>query len=208
MEYKGCIIVQGASYDFIIPKIREKWAGYQIIFSTWDDVDKSLYNESDIVIYSPKPADRGIVNFYLQKESTFAGLNKAEELGWSRVVKWRSDLVPKDGDSVYKLFGDGLNLYAWVNHSIGYITDYFMEGEIKDIRSIFDTNCEGFAEKMLTKRLFETELYNKVKYILKDVVGDSDIYFERKDFWLSDNINSSYFTNQTPGKWEEFEIPK
>lgn len=201
--YKGCVVVQGASYDFIIPKLRKCWEGYQIIFSTWEGENKSLYFDSDIVVYSPQPKDRGIINFNYQKVSTLAGLEKAKELGWDRVVKWRSDLVCKNADGLFELFNpDSLNLYAWVTIGVGYITDYFMEGEIDDLYKMFDTHCEEFAEKMVTHKIYDNGFNKKANYILNEVTGPNDIYFERKDFWLSENIDKpEYFKNSMPDEW-------
>jgi hypothetical protein len=208
MDYKGCVVVQGATYDFTIPKIKERWYGYQIIFSTWNDTDKSLYSDTDIVVYSNKPQDPGPMNFYYQKVSTIAGLDKAKEFGWDRVVKWRSDLVPKSADSVWSSFQtDKLNLYSWINVGIGYVADYFMEGEIEDIRTMFDTDCDEFPEKNITKELFKSNLKEKVNFTLKEIQGDSDIYFERKDFWLSENLNKSdYFGVVIPDEWAGYKI--
>ena len=58
----GCIVVQGVSKREYIEEIKRGWEGFQLIFSTWEDTDKSLYEEGDIVLYNPYPTDRGVAN--------------------------------------------------------------------------------------------------------------------------------------------------
>ena len=58
--FKGCVVVQGQTYPMYVDLVRESWEGYQIIFSTWDNADKSNYREDDIVI----PTKQLVANFF------------------------------------------------------------------------------------------------------------------------------------------------
>ena len=201
--YIGCIVVQGVSKKEYIEEIKRGWVGFQIIFSTWDDTDTSLYSPDDIVIYNPYPADRGVANLGYQKVSTRNGFLKARELGWERALKWRSDQWPKNGKEFYKLFnGEGLNLYAWMAHNGGYMNDYFMEGPIQSVIDLFDVPSEcSFPEKNLTQSLFEKGLNSNARCVVRGVKGESDIHSGKWERWFGDFSESDLYTEQIPAEW-------
>jgi hypothetical protein len=201
--YIGCIVVQGQSKEEYITEIKRGWAGFQIIFSTWDDTDKSLYEPTDIVIYNPYPEDRGTANLGYQKVSTRNGFLKARELGWERAVKWRSDQWPKNGKEFYKLFDtQALNVYAWMNHSGGYICDYFFEGDIQSVIDLYEVpaHCQ-FPEKNLTQSLFERGLNPNARCIVKGVNGECDMYSGKWEKWFGDFSDSDLYTADIPTEW-------
>jgi hypothetical protein len=202
MDYKGCVVVQGPTYPQWITKVKESWVGYQVIFSTWDNVDKSLYDESDIVIYNPHPASAGIKNLNYQKVSTINGVIKAKELGWDRVLKVRSDFSTTTADGLFKLFDKTkLNLHGYWH--LGYISDFFMEGEVDDILKLFDVCINGrFPEWHLTRQLYITELYKKSVCICdKMELNVADIKWEKLGYWFSIHNDGRYITNVLPEKW-------
>jgi hypothetical protein len=201
--YIGCIVVQGQSKEEYITEIKRGWAGFQIIFSTWDDTDKSLYEPTDIVIYNPYPEDRGVANLGYQKLSTQKGFLKARELGWERAVKWRSDQWPKNGKEFYKLFDTtALNVYAWMNHNGGYICDYFVEGDIQSVIDLYEVpaHCQ-FPEKNLTQSLFEKGLNPNARCIVKGVNGECDMYSGKWEKWFGDFSDSDLYTADIPTEW-------
>jgi hypothetical protein len=202
MDYKGCVVVQGPTYPQWITKVKESWVGYQVIFSTWDSADKSLYDESDIVIYNPHPALAGIKNLNYQKVSTINGVIKAKELGWDRVLKVRSDFSTTTADGLFKLFDKTkLNLHGYWH--LGYISDFFMEGEVDDILKLFDVCINGqFPEWHLTRQLYITELYKKSVCICdKMELNVADIKWEKLGYWFSIHNDGRYITNVLPEKW-------
>ena len=202
-NYIGCIVVQGVSKKEYIEEIKRGWEGFQIIFSTWEDTDTSLYEPDDIVLYNSYPADRGISNLACQSLSTRNGFQKAKELGWERAIKWRSDQWPKNGKQFYKLFADeGINLYAWIAHNGGYICDYFMEGSIESVMELFDVPPQGsFPEKNLTQSFFEKGLNRNARCILNGVVGKSDVYSGKWDLWFEPFVNADVYTDSIPSTW-------
>jgi len=201
MDYKGCVVVQGgienASY---ISDIKKCWKGYQIIFSTWKNTPMEWFDSDDIVLYNQKPRNSGVQNFYYQKVSTICGLEKAKELGWERALKWRVDFISK-GD-LHSLFGDGLNLYMWVNDSSGYITDFFMEGNIDDLITIFDTEQQphrfNHPEFAFTLKMYKSGLDKKVKFVGKLLDGDIDVYWHKLGYWFSENTKLSIYLDKLP----------
>jgi hypothetical protein len=201
--YIGCIVVQGQSNEAYIKEIKRGWAGFQIIFSTWEDTDTSLYEPNDIVIYNPYPKDRGVANLGYQKLSTQKGFLKARELGWDRAVKWRSDQWPKNGAEFYKLFDTtALNVYAWMNHSGGYICDYFVEGDIQSVIDLYEVpaHCQ-FPEKNLTQSLFEKGLNPNARCIVKGVKEECDMYSGKWEKWFGDFSDSDLYTADIPKEW-------
>ena len=201
--YIGCIVVQGQSKKEYIEEIKRGWVGFQIIFSTWDDTDTSLYEPTDIVLYNPYPDDRGTANLGYQKVSTRNGFLRARELGWERAVKWRSDQWPKNGVEFHKLFTDGaLNLYAWMAHNGGYMNDYFMEGDIQSVIDLFDVPSEcSFPEKNLTQSLFAKGLNPNARCIVKGVKGERDVYSGKWERWFGDFSESDLYTEEIPAEW-------
>ena len=127
-----CIIVQGQTNAEYVKQIKESFKGNHIIFSTWEGTDTDIYDEWDVVLYNPIPADKGIKNLNLQRVSSLKGFLKGKEMGFKRVLKWRSDFICANGEELLKLFPeDKISFYAW--HRDNYITDFFMEGDIDDI---------------------------------------------------------------------------
>jgi hypothetical protein len=199
--FKGCVVVQGQTYPSYVDSVRESWEGYQIIFSTWDNTDKSHYREDDIVVYNPIPADCGTKNLNLQKVSTINGFLKAKELGWDRALKTRSDFVTTTADGLFGLFDKTkLNLHGYWD---GYINDFYMEGEIDDIITLFEVDVNGnFPEWKLTKKLYDSGLNKKSVCIVNKLeYNKADIKWERMGSWFSSHVGSSIVTHILPQNW-------
>jgi hypothetical protein len=199
--FKGCVVVQGPTYPQWIKEVKESWVGYQVIYSTWDNADRRLYDESDIVIYNPIPADVGVKNLNLQKVSTINGFLKAKELGWNRALKARSDFSTTTADGFFELFDKTkLNFHAYWD---GYVTDFYMEGEIDDIINLFEVDVSGqYPEWHITKKLYQSELNKKSVCIVNKLIRDkADIYWQPKQYWFSSHIGSSIVTDILPQTW-------
>jgi hypothetical protein len=207
MDYKGCVVVQGPTYPQWITEVKESWVGYQVIYSTWDNADKSLYDESDIVIYNPIPSDAGIKNLNLQKVSTINGFKKAKELGWNRALKVRSDFSTTSADGFFSLFDkDKLNLHAWWGpHEWwgSYITDFYMEGEITDIINLFEVDIHWrYPEWHLTKKLYDSGLNKKSVFVVEKLeYGQADIKWETKGYWFSEHRGNDMVSDILPQNW-------
>jgi|688.fasta_scaffold797034_1 hypothetical protein len=202
LPYKGCVVVQGPTYPQWIQKVKESWIGYQVIYSTWENADKSLYDESDIVIYNQIPTPAGVANLNFQKVSTINGFLKARELGWDRALKVRGDFSTTTADGLFKLFDNTkLNLHGYWN--AGYIGDFFMEGSIDDILTLFDVPVSGpYPEWNLTKQLYTSGL-NKNSHCISDKMeyNVADIRWEKLAYWFSVHVDSGHMTNKLPEKW-------
>jgi hypothetical protein len=200
-SFKGCVVVQGPTYSQWIKEVKESWIGYQVIYSTWDNADKSLYDESDIVIYNTIPSEAGVKNLNLQKVSTINGFLKAKELGWKRALKARSDFSTKTANGLFELFDKTkLNLHGYWN---GYINDFYMEGEIDDIITLFEVDINGpYPEWNLTKKLYDSKLNEKSYCILNSLEnGVADIYWQPKQCWFSAHKTNGVVTDVLPQNW-------
>jgi hypothetical protein len=199
--FKGCVVVQVPTYSQWIKEVKESWVGYQVIYSTWDNADRRLYDESDIVIYNPIPADVGVKNLNLQKVSTINGFLKAKELGWNRALKARSDFSTTTADGFFELFDKTkLNFHAYWD---GYVTDFYMEGEIDDIINLFEVDVSGqYPEWHITKKLYQSELNKKSVCIVNKLIRDkADIYWQPKQYWFSVHSTNNIVTDILPQTW-------
>lgn len=191
---KLAIVIQGPSSN--IDELKKAWDGYDIIWSTWVG-EESKYSKNDIVVYNSIPSDSGICNISLQKETTLNGIEKAKSLGYDRILKWRSDLIPNNPKKLLELFvEDKLNFLAWHNDG-KYFIDYFMEGNIDDINKMWDfEEIHGpFPEKLITDNIFKKGL-NNFNFICCDLNEDNDIYWVKRNTYLSSYKNHTVYNNE------------
>lgn len=67
----------------------------QVILSTWDDEPlDSIQNQQIDIVASKKPEAPGYSHRNYQRLGTAAGLRRAEALGATHVLKWRTDMLP------------------------------------------------------------------------------------------------------------------
>lgn len=183
MTNKLAVIIQGPSSH--VSELKNAWQGYDIIWSTWDG-EQSKYDINDNVIYNTLPVERGVQNIALQKTSTLNGILKAKELGYDRVLKWRSDLLPKNTKKLVNSFKrECLNFLAWHNYG-KYFVDYFVEGPITDVYKIWDvpTIIGPYAERITTDHIFSLNMSN-INFILNDLNEDNEIYWIKYNLYLS-----------------------
>ncbi len=186
-NYKGCVVVQGKTDPEALPKIKEKWSGYCLIFSTWMG-DEEYYTNDDIVLFNEIPDNTGVANLNLQKITTWNGLTLARKMGWEKALKWRSDMWPTDGDSIWRTFSDnGLNFFCWHDYNGGYVTDYFVYGNCEDIIGIYDIENfnDRFPEWHITERLKNLGLHVGAKCMGNRLHSNIDIFWQKNGIWLS-----------------------
>ena len=192
-----CIVVQGQTNPQYVKQIKESFKGYHIIFSTWEGTDRDIYDEWDVVLFNPIPADKGVANLNLQRVSSLKGFLKGKEMGFKRVLKWRSDFICASGEELFKLFPeDKLSFYAW--HRDNYVTDFFMEGDIDEMINLFsfDGMNARFPEQAFTNRMFELGLDSKAHFVCKDIFEPNDIKWLKPNYWLSANTLDNDYRNK------------
>jgi hypothetical protein len=197
-----CVVVQGVTKSDFVKSLKDKFKNIPLIFSTWEDADRTLYEEKDIVLYNQHPLDYGPLNFQLQRISSLNGFLKAKELGFKRVIKWRCDLEPNNADELIKLFDTNyINFYAFVQHQEGYLTDFFMEGNIDDMIALFSiTDNPLYPEFGFTKQMYDLGLDKKANFILKKLTKDNNILFKHasKHYWMTEHQTLDHFTDKLP----------
>jgi len=186
---KTAVIIQGKTICENIERLKEDWKEFQIIFSTWENEPEYCYQDDDIVIYSSLPQNYGVGNLNLQKISSLVGFQKAKELGFERVVKWRYDLFPINANELNKLFDrNSLNFLSFHDHNAGYLVDYFSEGSVDDMIELFSFENLNVlhAEVAFTNRMFELGFDTKMNFIINDLEKDKvDIYWQKYNHYLS-----------------------
>ena len=192
-----CIIVQGQTNVEYVKQIKESFKGNHIIFSTWEGTDTDIYDEWDVVLFNPIPADKGVANLNLQRVSSLKGFLKAKAMGFKRVLKWRSDFICASGEELLKLFPeDKMSFYAW--HRDNYVTDFFMEGDIDEMINLFsfDGMNARFPEQAFTNRMFELGLDSKAHFVCKDIFEPNDIKWLKPNYWFSFNTLDNDYRNK------------
>lgn len=186
------VVVQGRTYCQLVSKIKSEWGDTPIIFSTWENEPHYCYDDTDFVLYNKTPENVGTLNYNLQRVSSLNGFLKAKEMGYERVIKWRSDLIPKNYKTLLSFFkNDCINFYAFMNHQHGYVCDFFMEGDINEMINLFsdeDVN-PPYPEYAFTKKMFEFGLDKKANFICKKLSTEgADIFWNKHNYWFSNNV--------------------
>jgi hypothetical protein len=183
---KWCVIIQGQSNH--VPILKEKWKGVDLIWSTWSN-SNNQYENDDVVISVDMPEEAGVNNLYLQKWSTLNGIMIAKQLGYTHVLKWRSDQYPTNAIEFIKLFNETklTFLSAHENSGYPYLVDYFMGGPINDVELLWDIPNEQylFPEEAITKQMLSTDLNTKIEYVHSLLSDKNDVYWIGREFTLS-----------------------
>jgi hypothetical protein len=183
---KRAIVIQGPSTH--VNELKRAWDGYDLIWSTWSGED-SHYQEDDIVVYSPKPNETGFGNVNLQKVSTYNGVLKAKELGYDRVFKWRSDMIPTNAEALLGSLSEDINILFY-HHVMpdrsDYFVDYVMESETDTMINIWSfTNIyPTHAEAIITEYI--NQQGKKVSLFGGKLNNDNDILWLKKNISIKD----------------------
>jgi hypothetical protein len=181
------IVIQGTSNN--VEELKKAWDGYNLIWSTWKG-DESKYNDNDIVIFNELPNELGVGNIKLQQLTTNEGIKKAKELGYKRVFKWRSDMIPTNPKKLLEILTDGVNILFSHNQSPdrpnSYV-DYIMESDIDTMANIWDFN-ESFsthAEAIITSNIERKNITN-ISLFGGCLDNDNDIIWLKKNIHIKD----------------------
>jgi hypothetical protein len=206
--FKLGIVIQGGSTN--VKEQKECWSEFKkdIIFSTWVG-SESQYDLKDNVIYNEYPNDFGSANFNLQIVSTINGLLKLKELGYTHVLKIRSDLTPTNSKSFLKLIeNNDLNFLCWHDHMVyedcpGYLVDYFMSGPIDDMINLwtFENIVSVVPEVNLTWNYISKISNININYVLSDLNDENNMYWIKNNRYLS-----TYQKNEIYDKFKKYDF--
>lgn len=163
------------------------------------------------MIFNQIPPYPGPANLNLQKISTMAGLQKAKQLGFRRVLKLRSDIIPTNmGEFIKLLDNNFLNFLCWHAHEVypncpGYLVDYLMSGPIDylvELWDILDMNWCSVPEVYITQQ-YILKLLDKVniQYFLPNLNKDNDLFWAKQGIFLS-----SYQSNNIYDKYRKYDF--
>jgi len=200
------IIIQGSSTN--VTDQKKAWEGYlgNCIFSTWVG-EEYYYEEVDTVLFNEKPQDPGPMNFNYQMESTLAGLRYAQEKGYGRALKIRSDLVPTNAEVFLKLIDNShFNFLCWHHHRVypncpGYLIDYLMSGNTQamiDLWTIDSVFCT-VPEVILTWNYITKYSDTEVNYFLEELDTTNTLHWIKRDISLH-----SYKKNDVYDKYDKY----
>lgn len=201
MNKERCILIQGPTHPSknTIGKI---WKGNFIIWSCWEG-DEIHYRGGGEVIYNKKPefTTNKRHSLDLQRISTMNGLIRAKELGYSRVLKWRSDMIPTNPQKFLDgCLGGSLNIHSFHKHQSGYITDFFMEGDVDDMIRLysFPPLKYNYPEEAITHQLFANGLDTKVHFLVEDINETNDVLWLKRNSKFSDMLSEPQYMNRFP----------
>ena len=218
-DIKIAIIVQGASN--YVTEVKNAWKDFKndLIFSTWKG-EESKYNIDDNVIYNDSPIYSGPYNFNYQKKSTYEGLLKAKELGYTHALKIRSDYLPTNAKKFIKLLElDKLNFlmwayttYLWLQYPTfnGYLDDHFSFGPINQMIELWDIPINFcFSPETILTWNYISKLSDTIdlNYILPKLNADNDLYYIKFNNITShlfghNSINKNFSENELYGRYE------
>jgi hypothetical protein len=185
---KIAIVIQGPS--LYVKEAKKAWSNFKddLIFSTWEGFENE-YNSDDIVIFNEDPKVVGNCNFNRQKVSSYTGLLKAKNLGYTHALKIRSDYLPTNDIEFVKLLDfNKMNFLLWDYASFlwlrfptftGYLTDHFVFGpidEMIELWNIKDNFCS--AQTMITWSYID-KLSSKIDihYLLPYLNENNNIFY-------------------------------
>lgn len=178
IDNKLCVVIQGPATYWSL--LKEVWVEHleSVIFSTWAG-QESYFESSDRVVFSTPPSHPGVANLNYQVKSTLTGIKRAQDLGYERVLKIRSDMVPTHVDAFLSMFEPP---YVWalasVPHEDTYFTDYFMCGDIRDMMNIWDIDPDQswrYPEQAITHNI-NNHCINKLKLCAHMIHQHNDVY--------------------------------
>ena len=198
---KRCILIQGPTHPSknTIGKI---WKGNLIIWSCWQGEEREYMGGGEVVFNTPpKTKVNHSHSLDLQRISTMNGLIRAKELGFGRVLKWRSDMIPTNPQRFLECCReDSFNIHSFHKHQMGYITDFFMEGEVDDMIRLFSFPPVkyGYPEEALTAQFFANGLDKKVHYLVEDINEENDVMWLKRNSKFSEMLSQPNYMNRIP----------
>jgi hypothetical protein len=177
---KSCIVLQGPLYSHCMDNLCKMVAAIpNCIVSTWSTEDpvfiKALQEAGALhIIQSEKPANPGAQNLNYMTASTTAGIDKAEALGFTHVLRFRTDFALSDINNFMgiceSMDPDKLIFMCWWRHH-QYLIDYFTYGPIKLMRKYYA------ARRAVGDTEFNHESCNE-KFLQETFIGKSPVAFE------------------------------
>ena len=202
---KLAIIVQGPS--LYVNELKNAWKNYKddIIFSTWIG-SENKYFDTDNVIFNKFPSTSGHWNFNYQKVSSYNGLLRAKELGYTHAIKVRSDYLPTNDKNFIQLLDfNKINVLCWHYTTFlwlkfptfnGYITDHLMMGPIDEMIELWNIKDNFCSSQTVITWSYIDKLSKiiDINYFLTKLDEKNDLFYVK---FNSQNNSIFGFNSQT-----------
>lgn len=173
-----CIIIQGPSR--YVTQLKENYGDLPIIWSTWVGEEGNYNPNTDKVVLSHQPQNRGVHNLNMQRISTVNGLDFAKKLGYEYAIKMRSDQFPTNPTEFVKLFDKNKVTFLSAHKGGGnpYLIDYYMGGSIDDLLELWDLKVDGwpFPERAITDSAIK-KFKDKLSFTQGKMSLENDVYW-------------------------------
>jgi len=173
-----CIIIQGPSR--YVTQLKENYGDLPIIWSTWVGEEGNYNPNTDKVVLSHQPQNRGVHNLNMQRISTVNGLDFAKKLGYEYAIKMRSDQFPTNPIEFVKLFDKDKVTFLSAHKGGGnpYLIDYYMGGSIDDLLELWDLKVDGwpFPERAITDSAIK-KFKDKLSFTQSTMSLENDVYW-------------------------------
>lgn len=173
-----CIVIQGPSR--YVTQLKENYGDLPIIWSTWVGEEGNYNPNTDKVVLSHQPQNRGVHNLNMQRISTVNGLDFAKKLGYEYAIKMRSDQFPTNPTEFVKLFDKNKVTFLSAHKGGGnpYLIDYYMGGSIDDLLELWDLKVDGwpFPERAITDSAIK-KFKDKISFTQGKMSLENDVYW-------------------------------
>lgn len=168
-----CVVITGLLRDnFIQPLIEMYKEVPHKIISTWKDqphID-DLRNERFVIQLNDYPSYRNCTNY--QTVNIREGCLRAKRLGYSYVIRMRTDLICNDMlkfmNCIDHLYKERITVLGYIQTSLFYIIDFFIAGPINEMLLVFNEEQKEGDERFVEQYWME-EYFNKKDLTLTEI---------------------------------------
>lgn len=181
---RTCAVVQGNirnGTDVVLAFLARHFD--MVILSTWDDEPRERLPLGDWeLVLSQKPIAAGYSHRNFQRLTTAAGLRRAEELGATHVLKWRTDMLPTKLDVHQLLAWSRFNIPTGMESRL--VTCAFRNLTVKDdwfstIPDLFAFGDIGLMKTLWGDYLFDYTVSMNIPVAMQGEMGS--LWLNRPD---------------------------
>ncbi len=196
---KSCVVLQGPIYQHCLPNLCNIIASVpNCIISTWKNENPEyiqiLQNANPLkILLNDKPVPAGAQNLNYMTHSTSTGIDAAEELGFTHVLRFRTDYSASDFAKFLHICEsmnpNKLVFMCWFTSHHHYLIDYFTFGPIPLMRKYYaarrDPDDLYFRHDTCNERFLQEKFFNKRPVVFEDTLDVCQFCIERA---ISDGV--------------------
>lgn len=188
----SCVVLQGPLYDHCIDNLCQIIRTVpNCIVSTWNNENskhiEQLRSAGPLeVILNTKPTHSGAQNLNYMTHSTSIGIDKAEELGFTHILRFRTDYATSEFGKFLRVCEsmdpEKLVFMCWFNDH-AYIIDYFTFGPVELMRKYYSAKRESsdnsFTHNTCNERFLQESFLNSRPVLFKDTLSKCQYCIKR-----------------------------